>query len=340
VRRTTAVCLPHDWLTWRLTGARGGDALDGIVTDRGDASGTGYWSPAAGEYRLDLVERALGRSVLLPRVLGPADQAGETPGGAVLGPGTGDNAGAALGLGAVTGDVIVSIGTSGTVFAVSPDPTADASGIVAGFADATGRFLPLVCTLNAARVLDATARVLGVDHDELSRLALSAPAGADGLVVVPYLEGERTPNRPDATGAIHGWTLLTSSPAHLARATFEGLLCGLADGLDALVAQGVRVDRVLLIGGGARSEALRRIAPAVLGHPVIVPPPGEYVADGAARQAAWTLAQTADPPAWAARGAEVHEADPMSAIREQYARVRELTATQPAAARQAPTNID
>ncbi len=340
VRRTAAVCLPHDWLTWRLTGARGGDALERIVTDRGDASGTGYWSPAAGEYRLDLVERALGRSVLLPRVLAPADQAGETPGGAVLGPGTGDNAGAALGLGAVIGDVIVSIGTSGTVFAVSPDPTADASGIVAGFADATGRFLPLVCTLNAARVLDATARVLGVDHAELSRLALSAPPGADGLVVVPYLEGERTPNRPDATGAIHGWTLLTSSPAHLARATFEGLLCGLADGLDALVAQGVRVDRILLIGGGARSEALRRIAPAVLGHPVIVPPPGEYVADGAARQAAWTLAQSTDPPAWENQRAEVHEADPMPAIRERYARVRELTATQLAAATQAPTNLD
>jgi xylulokinase len=339
-RRAEAVCLPHDWLTWRLTGASGGDALEQLTTDRGDASGTGYWSPTAGEYRLDLLERALGRRVVLPRVLGPSEHSGETGGGAVVGAGTGDNAGAALGLGAVAGDVVVSIGTSGTVFAVSQTPTADPSGAVAGFADATGRFLPLVCTLNAARVLDATARLLGVDHTELSRLALSAPAGADGLVLVPYLEGERTPNRPDATGAIHGLTLTTSSPAHLARAAIEGLLCGLADGLDALVAQGVAVDRVLLIGGGARSEALRRIAPAVLGRPVVVPPPGEYVADGAARQAAWTLSQTPEPPAWTDPGAEVHEADPMAAVRDQYALVRDLTATQPATAAAAPTNLD
>jgi xylulokinase len=286
------------------------------------------------------LELALGRQVLLPRVLAPSQPAGETVGGAVLGPGTGDNAGAALGLGAAEGDVVVSIGTSGTVFAVSDAPTADPSGTVAGFADATGRFLPLVCTLNAARVLDATGRLLGVDHAELSRLALNAPPGADGLVLVPYLEGERTPNRPNATGAIHGMTLRSSTSADLARAAIEGLLCGLADGLDALVAQGVRIERVLLIGGGARSEALRRIAPAILGHPTVVPSPGEYVADGAARQAAWMVTQGADPPAWGHAGAEVHEADPMPAIREQYARVREMTATQPAAVMQAPTNID
>jgi len=144
---------------------------------------------------------------------------------------------------------------------VALTPAADPSGVVAGFADATGHFLPLVCTLNAARVLDAAAQLLGVDHAALSHLALSAPAGADGLVVVPYLEGERTPNRPDATGAVHGLRFATATPAHLARAVVEGLLCGLADGLDALAAHGALVDRVLLIGGGARSEAVRRIAP-------------------------------------------------------------------------------
>jgi xylulokinase len=339
VRRTAAVCLPHDWLTWRLTGATGRDALEQITTDRSDASGTGYWSPATGKYRLDLLERALGRGVLVPRVLGPREPAGETADAALLGAGTGDNAGAALGLGAAAGEVIISIGTSGTVFAVSDTATADPSATVAGFADATGRFLPLVCTLNAARVLDATARLLRVDHTELSRMALSAPAGADGLVLVPYLEGERTPDRPNATGAIHGLTLTSSSPAHVARAAIEGLLCGLADGLDALVGQGVRVERVLLVGGGARSEALRRIAPAILGFPVVVPAPGEYVADGAARQAAWALAQTEDPPAWGNPGTEVHEADPMPTVREQYARVRDLTATRTASSLPARTNI-
>jgi xylulokinase len=166
--------------------------------------------------------------------------------------------------------------------------------------------------------------MLGTDHDGLSRLALSAPAGADGLVLVPYLEGERTPDRPDATGTLHGLTLTSSTPAHLARAAVEGLLCGLADGLEALVAQGAEVHRVLLVGGGARSEALRRVAPAVLGCPVVVPEPSEYVADGAARQAAWVLSGEGAPPVWAAAGTQVFEADPTPSVRERYASVRDL----------------
>jgi xylulokinase len=172
--------------------------------------------------------------------------------------------------------------------------------------------------------------MLGVDHASLSALALSAPAGADGLVLVPYLEGERTPNKPDATGALHGLRLANTTPAHLARAAVEGMLCALADGLDALVAQGVPVQRVFLIGGGAQSEAVRRIAPSVLGLDVSVPTPGEYVADGAARQAAWVLSGAALPPAWTAAGsAEVYRADPEPRVREQYAAVRELTGTRP-----------
>ncbi len=320
------MCLPHDWLTWKLRGT--GD-LDDLVTDRSDASGTGYWSGVTGEYRLDLLERAFGRSdVRLPRVLGPGEPAGRTPDGLVLGPGAGDNAGAALGLGAGPGDVVISLGTSGVVSAVSDVSTADPTGIIAGFASATGEHLPLVCTLNAARVLDAAARILGVDHAELARLALSAPPGADGLVLVPYLEGERTPNRPDATGALHGLTLASSTPAHLARAAVEGLLCGLADALDALVVAGVAVQRAFLVGGAARSEAVARIAPAVLGRPVLLPTPGEYVADGAARQAAWVLSGADGPPEWAAADTVTFEAEPTPAVRERYAEVRDLTAHQ------------
>jgi xylulokinase len=313
--RTASVCLPHDYLTWRLTGE--------FATDRGDASGTGYWSPAGGEYRPDLLELAAGRALTVPRVLGPAEAAGRTPSGVLVSAGTGDNMGAALGLGLRPGDVVVSLGTSGTVFSVSERPSADAAGEVAGFADATGRFLPLVCTLNAARVLDAAARMLGVDHGELSRLALSAPPGADGLVLVPYLEGERTPNRPDATGSVHGLRLETATPAHLARAAVEGLLCGLADGLDALLAQGARAERVLLIGGAARSEAVRRIAPTVFGRPVLVPPAGEYVAEGAAVQAAWALSGDPEPPRWERTGLETYEAEPAPAVRERYAEARD-----------------
>jgi len=321
--RTAAVCLPHDWLTWKLRGT--GDLAD-LVTDRSDASGTGYFSGVTGEYRRDLLAAGLGRSdVVLPRVLGPGESVGRTAGGMLLGPGAGDNAGAALGLGAGPGDVVVSIGTSGVVSAVSQTPTADATGIIAGFASATGEYLPLVCTLNAARVLDAAAALLGVDHDELSGLALSAPPGAGGLVLVPYLEGERTPNRPDATGALHGFALSTSTPAHLARAAVEGLLCGLADALDALVEAGVPVERAFLVGGGARSEAVARIAPAVLGRPVLRPTPGEYVADGAARQAAWVLTGADAPPSWTTADSETFDAAPTPSVRDRYAQARELT---------------
>ncbi|RVX46303.1 xylulokinase [Nonomuraea polychroma] len=325
-RRTAAVCLPHDWLTWRLAGALASgvpfsreawqDApappLSHLTTDRGDASGTGYWSPFTGAYRTDLLKAAFGAAPLLPRVLGPADEVigGE---GILIAPGTGDNMAAALGVGAKSGDVVVSLGTSGTVFAVAETPSADPTGAVAGFADATGRFLPLVCTLNAARVMDAAARITGVGLDDLSNLALQAPPGADGLTLVPYLEGERTPNRPTATGSIHGLTLSTSTPAHLARAAIEGMLCGLADALDALA---MRPERVLLIGGAARSDAVRRIAPTIFGVPITVPPPAEYVANGAAYQAA-TLVTTPD---WQSEDTETYEGEAVPEIRHRYAR--------------------
>ncbi|WP_426323736.1 xylulokinase [Microbacterium sp. E-13] len=292
--RVAAVALPHDWLTWRLRGfgpegaSPRGPVLDELVTDRSDASGTGYWNPADGTYDRELLIAALGHDAVLPRVLGPdewvTDAASRRVGG-----GAGDNAGAALGLGAGPGDVVISIGTSGTVFAVSDERTVDPTGTVAGFADCTGRFLPLVATLNAARVLDAIGRVLGVDHAELSRLALAAEPGAAGLRLVPYFEGERTPNLPDATASLTGMTLASTTRENLARAAVEGMLSGLAAGLEALRTLGVPLERALLVGGGAQSDAVRRIAPLVLGLPVEVPEPGEYVALGAARQAASVL---------------------------------------------------
>ena len=320
--RASAVCLPHDYVTRAL---RGG----GLTTDRGDASGTGYWSPSSGGYRTDLLERAFGRTLELPAVAGPEDQVGELGGrwgaapGAVLGPGTGDNMAAALGLAARPGDVVVSLGTSGTAFAVSDVPTHDVSGAVAGFADASGRFLPLVCTLNAAQVLDAAARLLGVDHDGLASLALSAAPGADGVVLLPYLAGERTPNRPDATGHLAGLTLSNTTAANLARAAVEGMLCGLADAVDALVHLGVPVERVLLIGGAAKNPAVMDVAPRLFGRPVLVAEPGEYVADGAARQAAMAWLGGVEWPEASGRWVEA-EATPH--VREAYAALRESTA--------------
>ena len=155
-----------------------------------------------------------------------------------------------------------------------------------------------MCTLNAARVLTSTAAMLGVDISRFDQLALTARPGAGGLVLLPYLDGERTPNLPDAAGSLHNLRRGAMTPENLARAAVEGLLCGLADGLDALRAQGVVVRRVLLIGGAARSPAVQAVAPTVFGVPVTVPPAAQYVALGAARQAAWALTGGAEPPAW------------------------------------------
>jgi len=295
--KVAAVALPHDWLSWRL---QGGKDFDKLFTDRSDASGTGYFDPVTSNYRDDLLKSALrtDRTIITPRIVAPSAFGGHTLSGIPIAAGAGDNAGAALGVQAQPGDVVVSLGTSGTAFAVSDTPTHDASGAVAGFADATGRFLPLVCTLNAARILDAATRILGKTHDEVGALALSAKPGANGLSLLPYFEGERTPNRPDATGVFAGMNLANSNPSDIARAMIEGMLCGLVDAVDALEQLGVSINRVLLIGGAAKNPAISSIASSLFAREVLVPQPGEYVADGAARQAAWALLGGATPPQW------------------------------------------
>jgi xylulokinase len=319
-KRVEQVMLPHDWLTHRLLHGKGEP-----VTDRGDASGTGYWSPVKNAYRSDILAKAFGREVAVPRVARPAEIVGETAKGVVVAPGTGDNMGAALGLGIKSGDVVVSLGTSGTVFAVADDASKDASGMVAGFADATGRYLPLVCTLNAARVLTSTAAMLGADLHTFDKLALQAEPGAGGIVLLPYLDGERTPNLPDATGSLVGLTRGAMTPQNLARAAVEGMICGLADGIDALSSQGVSVERVLLVGGGAQSNAVRSIAADLFAVPVVVPKPAEYVARGAARQAAWALSGAATPPDWPldlAASRKPNGGDSGWTVRDAYAKAR------------------
>ena len=320
-RRVASLMLPHDYLTWLLSGRP-----ESAVTDRGEASGTGYWSPADGAYREDLVRLALGHVPSLPRVAGPGEAIGETATGIVLGPGTGDNMGAALALDVSPGDVVVSLGTSGTAFAGSSRPTSDATGIVAGFADATGNYLPLVCTLNAARVLTSTASLLGVDFDGLAALALAAAPGSGGLTLLPYFDGERTPNLPDARGSLHGITRENLTPQNLARAAIEGMFGGLADAVDALVGVGVAPRRILLVGGAAANPAVGAVAATLFDVPVEVPPPGEYVADGAARQAAWVLAGGERPPTWRAASVgetRCFEPAPVPSIRAAYGQARE-----------------
>ncbi len=196
--------LPHDFLTWRLCGTH--------VTDRGDASGTGWWDPHAGNYRLDLLELVDGRGdwvTRLPTVLGPSEQAGVITSAAAdatglrrgtpVGPGTGDNMAAALGLGLGPGDFALSLGTSGTVYACSTAPTADASGAVAGFADATGAFLPLVCTLNATKVTDSVARWLAMDRDAL---AAGSARDVDRHLPRPGFAGRQSAQREVVAGQL------------------------------------------------------------------------------------------------------------------------------------------
>lgn len=323
-RQVADVVLPHDWLTGRIL-ADGAPRPGEWVTDRGDASGTLYFSAKTDEYHLDLLEMGLGHACGVPRVAAPNEVVGRTGSGMIVGPGTGDNMGAALGLGVGAGQAVVSLGTSGTVFAASDTAPSDPSGAIAAFADATGRQLPLMCTLNAARVLVAAARMLGVELDELSRLALQAAPGAGGLSLLPYLDGERTPALPEATGTLGGLTRTNATPENLARAAVEGMLCNLADGVDALREQGSPVDKVLLIGGAAMSPAVRAVAADLFGVPVAVPAAGEYVGIGAARQAAWVLSGADEPPQWELRieaETEPGHAQESRELRERYAALR------------------
>ena len=384
-RRIAAICLPHDWLSWRIAGfgpAVGNDGdrddagahLDALFTDRSDASGTSYYDAAHGIYRRDLLALALAPAfgetvrvvaapvtdgeqdmsadrptviidcsaapqaialaerIVLPTVLGPHDVAPvpadsaiagqDIAGGCVLAPGGGDNAMASLGLGMAVGDVSVSLGTSGVAAAVAERPVYDLTGAISGFADCTGHYLPLACTINGSRILDAGRHALGVDYDELAKLAFAAEPGAGGITLVPYFDGERTPNRPDATASLTGLTLANTTRENLARAFVEGLLCSQRDCLELIRSLGARVDRVLLIGGGAKSEAVRRLAPGIFGMDVTRPATDEYVAIGAARQAAWMLSGQAEPPVWPLGIESVETGEPAPAVYEAYVNAR------------------
>jgi xylulokinase len=322
--RVHSIALPHDWLSWQL---QGGKDFSKLFTDRSDASGTGYFDPKSSTYRRDILAKALlsDREIYLPTIIAPSTFGGTTSAGIPIAPGAGDNAGAALGVQAEPGDVVISLGTSGTAFAVSTTSTHDSSGAVAGFADASGRFLPLVCTLNAARIFDAATTILGKTHDEVGALALSSVPGAHGLTLLPYFEGERTPNRPTATGVFSGMNIANSNPADIARAMIEGMLSGLADAVAALEDLGVDIKRVLIIGGAAKNPAVGQIASALFGRPVLIPPAGEYVADGAAKQAAWALLGGATPPVWDLGKATHIEAAATPEVLEKYRTLRDAT---------------
>ena len=294
-RKIAAICLPHDWLSWKIRGGFEAVGLEGLCTDRSDASGTGYMDRADAVYRREILAQALrisleeAEAIILPKICDPVEAMGFGDprhgwGEIAIGPGCGDNAGAALGVGLGVGQALLSLGTSGVVAVVSETPVEDPSGQVAGFADASGHWLPLACTLNASRILDAVGAMSGLSYEELDEAALSVP-NAGGLRLVPYFEGERTPNLPDATARLEGMTLKNSTRAHLARAGVEGLLAHMRFALECVRELGVPIEKVLVVGGGARSRAVQSLAAEFLGVPVEFPEAAEYVALGAARQA-------------------------------------------------------
>lgn len=289
--RTAAVGLPHDWLNFRLSGV--------LATDRGEASGSGWWSPRENRDRRDLLALAVGagkaEQLRLPQVFGPNDRVGTLttaaasalglPAGIPIAPGTGDNMAAALGVGAAPGEMVISLGTSGTAFAVSSHPTADKSGEVEGFADATGRFLPLACMLNCTRVVDTVAAMVGLSRSEALDLAAALPPGADGLLLMPYLAGERIPNLPTARGSLTGLGMENATPQLLVRAALDGVAAGLAYSLEALERLGITAPEVTLVGGGSQHGAWRQAIADATGLPVIVRGGSEHAARGAAMQA-------------------------------------------------------
>ncbi len=289
--RLDAVALPHDWLNLQLTGR--------LATDRGEASGSGWWSPSSGQDRRDLLALAIGDEkaahIRLPDVCGPNEVIGRLsneaasalglPAGIPVGPGTGDNMAAALGVGALPGELVISLGTSGTAFAVSDHPVADERGEIEGFADATGRFLPLTCMLNCTRVVDTMAGMVGLDRDAALEQAGAAAPGAEGVWLMPYLAGERLPNLPHATGSLFGLTMENLRPETVVRAALDGVAAGLSYGVEALAEQGVTGSEIVLVGGGSRHPTWRQAIADATGLPVHVRGGYEHAALGAAMQA-------------------------------------------------------
>jgi len=291
-RRLRTVLLPHDFLNLHLTGR--------VVTEPGDASGTALFDVRSRAW-CEEVTRAIDPALsgLLPTLHPGPEPIGELRAdlarrwglapAVVVSPGGGDNMMGAIGTGNVReGIVTASLGTSGTVYACAARPVVDPEGALAAFCDSTGRWLPLACTQNVTTATEMVRALLGLTHEGLDAAALAAPPGAGGLLLLPFLEGERTPDLPDATGVLIGLSPRTATPAHLARAAMEGTLCGLEYGLGRLRGLGVAAREVRLTGGGARSPVWRQVAADVFDTEVVALESAEGAALGAALQACWS----------------------------------------------------
>lgn len=289
LEKSQRIMLPCDYIVYKLSGS--------FVTERGGASGSGYfnpfkncWEPELG----NLINSGIDWISRWPKIISSSEPAGTVQfssgfselAGAIVGVGTGDNMSAALGMNLLPGDVAISVGTSGTLYGISTEGMADQHGIINGYADATGKFMPMITTLNAAKVTDTFRGILRMSTDEFDELALAAPPGSNRLTLLPWLDGERTPNLPDATGHLIN-IRTTTSAGDVARAAIEGVLSNLLSGQARLAELGFRNEgRLIITGGGAKSSAYCQILADLTGKTVWKSSISETAAAGAAIQAA------------------------------------------------------
>lgn len=294
-KKIRSVLLPHDYLNFLLTGEK--------TMEFGDASGTGLlnvreriWSrraiSAIGDELAEWLP-PLGRSTgIAGMVRGDLLSKWGLSQSVSVSAGGGDNMMGAIGTGNVApGVVTASLGTSGTLYAFSNEPVVDAKGEVAAFCDSTDHWLPLVCTMNVTLVTELVRSMFGWNHEQFEEQAAGVAPGADGLFLLPYLTGERTPNLPDATGSWTGWTTRNFTPAHMARSAIEGVTFGLAYGLSRFRELGIVPSEIRLTGGGANSALWRQICADVFNTPTVCLRSGEGAALGAAIQSGWAWAR-------------------------------------------------
>ena len=290
-RALETVLLPHDYLNFHLSGER--------TMEFGDASGTGLLDIRTRTWCEPLIEfidadlaGALPAVASSRRAIGLLRDNLRTKWGLerspIISAGGGDNMMGAIGTGNVQpGIVTVSLGTSGTVFANSAEPAVDPEGEIAAFCDSTDKWMPLSCSMNVTSATEQARNLFGWSHEEMEKQILSCPAGAGGLLFLPYLNGERTPNLPSSTAMFHGLTTTTMAPAYITRSVMEGVTLGLAYGLNRFRALGIRPTEIRLTGGGSKSKVWRQICADVFGVPTVCLRSAEGAALGAAIQAAY-----------------------------------------------------
>ena len=309
--KTKTILLPHDYINFWLSGVK--------RMEYGDASGTALldvrrrvWSDevcTAIDPALREKLPSVGSSREPCGLLRPDLAAGWGLGEVVVSAGGGDNMMAAIGTGNIEpGGVTASLGTSGTIFACAAQPVVDPQGEIAAFCDSNDHWLPLLCTMNVTVATELFRRLFGWDHEQLEREVAAVPPGCEGLIFLPYLQGERTPNLPDGCGVLHGMTTSNTTPAHFARAAMEGVTLGMAYGLRRMESLGVNPGDIRLTGGGSQSAVWRQICADVFGSPVVTMQTAEGAALGAAVQALATAGPGWNADALAARCAPVDEA--------------------------------